>query len=41
MLVANRSLARHETGLVESIEVKEGFDQADDYIAEQWSQTTW
>ncbi len=35
MLVANRSLAKHETGLVESVAVPEGFDQADDYIAEQ------
>lgn len=35
MLVANKSLAKHDTGLVESIVVPEGFDQADDYIAEQ------
>ena len=35
MLVANRSLAKHDAGLVESISVPEGLDQADDYIAEQ------
>ena len=32
-LVANKNLARHETGLIESIVVGEGFDVADDYIA--------
>jgi uncharacterized protein YaiI (UPF0178 family) len=32
-LVANKRLARHETPLVESIVVEEGFDVADDYIA--------
>ena len=33
-LVANRSLARHDSALVTSILVSEGFDVADDYIAE-------
>lgn len=33
-LVANKKLVRHETRLVESIVVAEGFDVADDYIAE-------
>jgi uncharacterized protein len=33
-LVANKSLAKHNTHLVESIVVKDGFDVADDYIAE-------
>jgi len=26
---------KHETGLIESIAVQEGFDQADDYVAER------
>ena len=34
MLVANQSLAKHDTRLVESIVVAAGFDVADDYIAE-------
>lgn len=34
VLVANTSLARHHSRLVESIVVPEGFDVADDYIAE-------
>lgn len=33
-LVANTKLARHETCLIQSIEVPAGFDVADDYIAE-------
>jgi uncharacterized protein YaiI (UPF0178 family) len=33
-LVANKSMARHNSGLVESIVVADGFDIADDYIAE-------
>ncbi|GLI39110.1 YaiI/YqxD family protein [Geobacter hydrogenophilus] len=33
-LVANKTLAKHETHLVESIVVGEGFDVADDYIAD-------
>lgn len=33
-LVANKNLSRHDGGLVRSIVVKEGFDVADDYIAE-------
>lgn len=33
-LVANTTLARHETGLIKSILVPAGFDVADDYIAE-------
>jgi uncharacterized protein len=33
-LVANKKLARHETRLIESILVEEGFDVADDYIAD-------
>lgn len=33
-LVANKKLAKHETGLIESIVVADGFDVADDYIAE-------
>ena len=33
-LVANKGLARHETHLVESIVVPEGFDVADDYIVQ-------
>jgi len=36
-LVANKKLARHETRLVESIVVAEGFDVADDYIADHAS----
>ena len=35
LLVANKSLAKHHSRLVESIVVPEGFDVADDYIAEQ------
>lgn len=35
MLVANKCLARHRTGLIESVVVADGFDIADDYIAEQ------
>jgi uncharacterized protein YaiI (UPF0178 family) len=34
LLVANKSLVKHDTRLVESIEVADGFDVADDYIAE-------
>jgi uncharacterized protein YaiI (UPF0178 family) len=34
ILVANKSLSKHETRLVESIVVADGFDVADDYIAE-------
>lgn len=34
LLVANKSLAKHNTMLVESIVVADGFDVADDYIAE-------
>ena len=34
MLVANQSMAKHDTRLVESIVVAAGFDVADDYIAE-------
>lgn len=34
LLVANQSLAKHNTRLVESIVVADGFDVADDYIAE-------
>lgn len=33
-LVANKQLTKHETALVESIVVADGFDVADDYIAE-------
>lgn len=33
-LVANKKLAKHETHLIESIVVPDGFDVADDYIAE-------
>lgn len=33
-LVANKSLAKHHTPLIKSIVVPEGFDVADDYIAE-------
>ena len=33
-LVANKTLAKHNTDLVESIVVADGFDVADDYIAE-------
>jgi len=33
-LVANKSLAKHDSDLVESIIVADGFDIADDYIAE-------
>ena len=35
LLVANKSLAKHTSGLVESIVVGDGFDVADDYIAER------
>lgn len=34
VLVANKSLSKHHTRLVESIVVADGFDVADDYIAE-------
>lgn len=34
-LVANKSLAKHNSQLVESIVVADGFDVADDYIADQ------
>lgn len=34
VLVANKSLNKHNTKLVESIVVADGFDAADDYIAE-------
>ena len=34
MLVANQSLAKHDTRLIESVVVADGFDVADDYIAE-------
>lgn len=34
MLVANKSLAKHDTRLVQSVVVADGFDVADDYIAE-------
>lgn len=34
LLVANKSLSKHNTRLVESIVVADGFDVADDYIAE-------
>jgi uncharacterized protein YaiI (UPF0178 family) len=33
-LVANKKLSKHETGMIESIVVEDGFDVADDYIAE-------
>ena len=33
-LVANKSLAKHNSNLVESIVVADGFDIADDYIAD-------
>ena len=33
-LVANKPLSKHDTRLVESIVVEEGFDVADDYIAD-------
>ncbi|HIJ81925.1 MAG TPA: YaiI/YqxD family protein [Desulfuromonadales bacterium] len=33
-LVANKKLSKHETHLIESIIVENGFDVADDYIAE-------
>jgi uncharacterized protein len=33
-LVANKGLAKHHTHLVESVVVADGFDVADDYIAE-------
>ncbi len=34
LLVANKSLSKHDSTLVESIVVDDGFDVADDYIAE-------
>ncbi|MBW4057052.1 MAG: YaiI/YqxD family protein [Proteobacteria bacterium] len=34
LLVANKSLSKHDSKLVESIVVDDGFDVADDYIAE-------
>jgi uncharacterized protein YaiI (UPF0178 family) len=37
LLVANKSLSRHNTGLIGSIVVADGFDVADDYIAEHAS----
>jgi hypothetical protein len=33
-LVANKCLTRHDTRLVESVVVQEGFDAADDYIVQ-------
>lgn len=36
-LVANKKLTKHETRLIESIVVDEGFDVADDYIADHAS----
>jgi uncharacterized protein YaiI (UPF0178 family) len=33
-LVANKKLSKHETHLIESIVVEDGFDVADDYIAD-------
>lgn len=36
-LVANKKLSKHETGLIESIVVADGFDVADDYIADHAS----
>ncbi len=38
-LVANRSLARHGGPLVETVVVADGFDVADDYIAEHAAPT--
>lgn len=38
LLVANKSLAKHESRLVESIVVADGFDVADDYIADHASE---
>ena len=35
VLVANKSLAKHHSRLVESVVVPDGFDIADDYIVEQ------
>jgi uncharacterized protein YaiI (UPF0178 family) len=35
LLVANKSLAKHHSQLVASVVVPEGFDMADDYIADQ------
>lgn len=37
ILVANKKLSKHETDLIESIVVEEGFDVADNYIAEHAS----
>ncbi|MDD2271776.1 MAG: YaiI/YqxD family protein [Desulfuromonadaceae bacterium] len=34
LLVANKSLSKHNSELIESIVVADGFDVADDYIAE-------
>jgi uncharacterized protein YaiI (UPF0178 family) len=34
LLVANKSLSKHNSDLIESIVVADGFDVADDYIAE-------
>ena len=34
-LVANKNLSKHHAGLVTSVIVADGFDVADDYIAEQ------
>lgn len=34
LLVANKSLSKHNTALIEAIVVADGFDVADDYIAE-------
>jgi uncharacterized protein YaiI (UPF0178 family) len=36
-LVANKKLTKHDTRMVESIVVEEGFDIADDYIADHAS----
>ena len=37
-LVANKTLAKHNTDLVESIVVSDGIDVADDYIVEHAAQ---
>ena len=40
-LVANTSLAKHHSRLIDSVVVSEGFDVADDYIALMRPRKTW
>jgi hypothetical protein len=41
VLVANSCLGKHNSGLVDSVVVADGFDVADDYIAENAAAEVW